>query len=213
MLSQKLYFYDGNILLDVVEDDEKTRFRVHKSILVRSSEFFANMFKVTQPTDEVQELVDGCPVVNSTGDFIDDWETILGALYNPSLNKAQQSAQNIIAMLRIGQKYQFDDFFEDAQTRLRECCPSSLNEFRRRGTSRSDPEDAKTLLDVAHEGIIPDDVFPALYFDNFALIVCNVFHASRQLAVPTTYNISRMNLTPKNQRLHLTSTRKLSCVS
>lgn len=81
------YFPDGNIVLDVVEDSATTRFRVHKSLLSRNSLFFAGMFDIPQPPEKPSELVDGCPVINLTGDSVGDWIIIFGALYNVYVSK------------------------------------------------------------------------------------------------------------------------------
>jgi hypothetical protein len=77
-----LYFPDGNIVLNVVEDNQTMRFCVHKSVLSRNSLFFADMFGIPQPPENHSQMVEGCPAINLTGDTIDDWTTILGALYN-----------------------------------------------------------------------------------------------------------------------------------
>jgi hypothetical protein len=89
-ISKDLYLDDGNIVLDVVEGTNRCRWRVHKSVLARSSDFFADMFRVPQPAaDEELEarLVDGCPFIELTGDKINDWTIILDALYSSYVMK------------------------------------------------------------------------------------------------------------------------------
>jgi hypothetical protein len=87
---EKLYFDDGNILLDILSGESRWRCRVHKSVLARASTFFADMFRVPQPTGESSTgpLVDGCPIIELTGDEIDDWCIVINALYSPYVRKA-----------------------------------------------------------------------------------------------------------------------------
>jgi hypothetical protein len=82
-ISPTIYFPDGNIVLDVVEDDRVMRFRVHKSLLSRHSDFFRDMFDIPQPPQNPSGLVDGCSVISLTGDSIDDWKILFNALYDP----------------------------------------------------------------------------------------------------------------------------------
>ncbi|KIL56233.1 hypothetical protein M378DRAFT_532041 [Amanita muscaria Koide BX008] len=167
-ISDDIYIDDGNVILHVIEDNETMRYRVHKSILARSSEFFDDLFKVPQPQDEslAGETIDGCPTINLNGDLISDWNIILKALYNPFFNIPQLSIQKIIAMLRIGKKYLFHNFLDEAQARLRQNYPSTLQEFWAAVPSPSIEENStEKVIEVVHEGIIPDDVLPALYYD------------------------------------------------
>ncbi|KAF9442651.1 hypothetical protein P691DRAFT_738740 [Macrolepiota fuliginosa MF-IS2] len=165
-----LYLSDGNIILQVLEDDQCMHYRVHRSVLARSSNFFADMFNVPQPSDKdrVGEFVDGCPAVCLTGDTIGDWTIILNALYNPIFYKTTSSAEIIIAMLRIGKKYLFSSFLLDAQERLRKQYPSTLACFQMRSQSHHHLKwnISLELMAVIEENIIPDDVLPALYYDN-----------------------------------------------
>ncbi|KAM6489391.1 hypothetical protein JOM56_015292 [Amanita muscaria] len=175
IISENVYFDDGNIILHVIEDDVTMRCRVHKSVLARSSDFFAGLFKVPQPTDEslAGETIDGCPTINLNGDSILDWNIILRALYNPFFNVPQPSIQRIIAMLRIGKKYLFNNFLNAAQARLRQNYPSTLKEFWAEledPSCISDVNSTESLIEVVQEGIIPDDVLPALYYNYLSFL-------------------------------------------
>lgn len=75
-------------------------------------------------------------------------------------------------MLRIGRKYQFEAFVADAQSRLRECYPKTLAQFRQSHSLRSIGfRTFSELLEVVHESILPDDILPALYYENLRHIV------------------------------------------
>jgi hypothetical protein len=76
----------------------------------------------------------------------------------------------LVAMLRIGKKYQFQEFLEDARDRLRQCYPESLERFRKK-TATIGPSSVSKLLEVVQEGILPDKVLPVLYFENLKYIV------------------------------------------
>ncbi|EKM75535.1 hypothetical protein AGABI1DRAFT_132200 [Agaricus bisporus var. burnettii JB137-S8] len=156
------YFPDRNIVLDVIEDGATTRFRVHKSLLSRNSPFFAGMFDIPQPPEKPSELVDGCPVINLTGlDY-----------HLRFFNQTQQPVPTVVAMLRLGRKYQFPVLEYNAQQRLRQCYPSTLWGFRSRGQAPCpfDLDHSAELLLVVDEGIIPDDVLPVLFYDHLYIL-------------------------------------------
>lgn len=69
------WFEDGNIVLQV----ERTQFRLYQGLLAYSSEIFADMFAIPQPTTP-GHTVDGCAVVE-LADSARDWEHVLKALF------------------------------------------------------------------------------------------------------------------------------------
>jgi hypothetical protein len=54
---------------------------VNRDVLAHNSLAFDGMFTVLQPANEAQ--IEGCPVVELTGDSVKDTELFLTALYNP----------------------------------------------------------------------------------------------------------------------------------
>jgi len=73
----QFWFEDGNIVLQV----GKTQFRVHTFMLARHSSVFRDMFKISQPIQPEEPLVDGCPVVTLT-DALEDVKVILSIFYD-----------------------------------------------------------------------------------------------------------------------------------
>ena len=72
------WFSDGSIVV-IVED---TAFRIHKSVLSKHSEVFANLFTIPQP-DDLNEVVEGCPTVRLVNDDLSDFTDLVKALYEP----------------------------------------------------------------------------------------------------------------------------------
>ena len=54
-----IWYDDGNVILQA----EGTLFKVHRSVLARSSSVFKDMFSFPQPPFTDTEMMDGCPVV------------------------------------------------------------------------------------------------------------------------------------------------------
>lgn len=77
--SEMYWFEDGNIILHV---DNKL-FKVHRGILSRHSAVFSDMFALPQPeTQDEENVIEGCSVVNLPGDRAKDWERLLAVLYD-----------------------------------------------------------------------------------------------------------------------------------
>ncbi|KAK7025109.1 BTB domain-containing protein [Favolaschia claudopus] len=111
---------DGNVVLQA----EDTQFRVHWSVLALHSSVFSDMQDLPQPAD--QPTVEGCPVVNLSDDA-GDVEILLTVLYSPMfLCKKSLPLPVIGALLRLGRKYDFKDFFDSAVGRLVYEFPSTL---------------------------------------------------------------------------------------
>lgn len=84
-----LYLPDGNIVLEATSEldnpDVSRRvvlFRVHKSVLSRQSEVFADMFGLPASSASASESYDGVPVVELP-DSAEDVESLLEVLYDP----------------------------------------------------------------------------------------------------------------------------------
>ncbi|KAF5375824.1 hypothetical protein D9757_011187 [Collybiopsis confluens] len=76
---EKYWLYDGSIVLW----QENSLFRVHQTVLANSSEIFSTLFTLPQSTNDVQEFIEGCPIV-MLHDRAQDFQDLLNALYNPS---------------------------------------------------------------------------------------------------------------------------------
>ncbi|KAI9507749.1 hypothetical protein F5148DRAFT_75550 [Russula earlei] len=97
-LPENLDVSDPNI---VIQSSDLVSFRVHKSILVSSSQFFRDMFSLPQPSNS--EFIDGLPVVR----FSEDAELIralITVLY-PISPEIPRSYERVLALLAAAQKY------------------------------------------------------------------------------------------------------------
>lgn len=149
--SLKFWFSDGNFVLQASE----TQYRVHRGVLSNQSSVFEDMFAFPQPItpDAADELVEGCPVVTVL-DSSKDWEILLGVLYNTDryavicarihIHRCEHSMllqsifwedtrsftmEAMFAMLRLGHKYDFARFKEEALQQLKAMFPSTFVEW------------------------------------------------------------------------------------
>ncbi|KAJ7782687.1 hypothetical protein B0H16DRAFT_1493980 [Mycena metata] len=122
---------DGSVVLQA----ENTQFRVHWSILAINSPFFHDMQDLPQPPDSA--TVDGYPVVELQDASIDVGH-LLRVLYNPYAKSADaqhfSSKQSIpmpvvIALVRLGRKYEFTALLRSAVERLNFDHPTTLKEL------------------------------------------------------------------------------------
>ena len=75
-----LYFIDGNVVLIAPNSTGiRTVFRVHQSVLAKSSPIFATMF--TLPAGDGNEMYDGVPLVQML-DGAEEVESLLKVLYH-----------------------------------------------------------------------------------------------------------------------------------
>ena len=72
--SEKLWLEDGSVVLQA----ENVQFKVHRSILTKHSQIFADLFKMPHPPTE--PTVEGCPVV-LLQDSAEDVKHVLLILY------------------------------------------------------------------------------------------------------------------------------------
>jgi BTB/POZ domain len=73
----EFWFTDGSVVVIV----GNTAFRIHKSILIKHSDVFSDLFTVPQPENDT-ENIDGCPVVHLP-DALSDFIDVMKALYHP----------------------------------------------------------------------------------------------------------------------------------
>jgi hypothetical protein len=95
-------FFDVGDADIVLRSSDSANFRVHKSILASSSQFFEDLFSLPQPSSS--ETVDGLPVV----DFSEDAEilrALITVLY-PIPSEIPSSYERVLALLGAAQKYE-----------------------------------------------------------------------------------------------------------
>ncbi|TFY59753.1 hypothetical protein EVG20_g7669 [Dentipellis fragilis] len=109
---ETLYLSDGNIALVAQwneREDGCVVFRIHRSILARSSSIFEDMFSL--PAGEAMEMYDGDPLVRMQ-DTGEDLEGLLQYLYNHpplSLRPYDPDTQlKVRPLLRMADKFQVD---------------------------------------------------------------------------------------------------------
>ncbi|KAL1742697.1 hypothetical protein HDZ31DRAFT_65721 [Schizophyllum fasciatum] len=106
--STRFWFEDGSVVLHV----GPALFKVHKTMLAGKSQVFRDMFAMPQPPD--QEQMDGCPIIELSGDKHVEWYTLLSALYNTLYFDQLQASQSLVHtfsrianILRPATKYRF----------------------------------------------------------------------------------------------------------
>jgi len=129
-----MWFTDGNVVLEA----EETQFRVHRGILALHSTVFKDMFEMPQPSEE--PTVEGCPVVQLS-DTAADVERLLNAVYNCLYNSPEKYTFPVMAaLLRLGHKYDFARFRDDALSRLTSAFPTTLDGWDEKCHSRELPD-------------------------------------------------------------------------
>ncbi|PPQ79629.1 hypothetical protein CVT24_010039 [Panaeolus cyanescens] len=119
---KNLWFDDGSIVLQA----GRTQFRVHKSLLTRTSTVFSDMFLLPQPgLADGEELVEGCHVVHLQ-DSEADVGYLLESIYDhpdasrPSTSKiAPMRVPKLAALLRLGNKYDVTHLRDNALFRIK----------------------------------------------------------------------------------------------
>ncbi|KAJ7060928.1 hypothetical protein C8F01DRAFT_1058194 [Mycena amicta] len=122
--STRFWMPYGDIVLQV----ECTQFKVNRDVLGHQSVVFRDLFLLPQPNgdDKDKFLVDGCSMVEMAGDATEDWELLLGVLYEPFTLTGGLPLEAVAAMLRLGRKYEMDMVLQDALHRLHHDFPRSL---------------------------------------------------------------------------------------
>ncbi|PCH43111.1 hypothetical protein WOLCODRAFT_25737 [Wolfiporia cocos MD-104 SS10] len=112
---ENFWFDDGNVVIT----SGTIGWKIHKSVLSRSSPAFREFFAVT-PTDGIDQRY-GCPVV-ILEDHPDDIRLLLRALYDGRHLRAAWARFNVIAAwVRMGAKYRIDDLRDGGLRRLESC--------------------------------------------------------------------------------------------
>ncbi|KAL1677251.1 hypothetical protein EV122DRAFT_291290 [Schizophyllum commune] len=123
-------FKDGNIVLQA----QRVHFRFYQGLLATYSPFFRDVFEVPQPADGA-DAVEGCPVMRLQ-ESAADVEYMLNFILEPKSSKQTPSVANIIAGLKMGQKYLIGALWDDAVERLRYEFPDRLEEYQERREGR-----------------------------------------------------------------------------
>jgi BTB/POZ domain len=88
----------------ILQSADHVNFRVHKSVLVASSPFFADMFSLPQPQND--EAIDGLPVVHLSEDA-EVLNSLISMLY-PVSHEIPDTNDNILSLISACQKYDMD---------------------------------------------------------------------------------------------------------
>ncbi|KAJ7255421.1 hypothetical protein B0H12DRAFT_1218768 [Mycena haematopus] len=160
------WFGDGNVVLQA----GNTQFRVHWGVLALHSSIFRDMQGLPQPSD--QPTVEDCPVVELSDDP-EDIEYLLKALYTPTfLGQKKFPLAGVGALIRMGRKYDFKDFFESGVARLRAEYPTTFEEYE---------AVANTTKTIAYYDDLDFDVI-ALAIENniFSVLPCAYYYLARR---------------------------------
>ncbi|KAI0301730.1 hypothetical protein B0F90DRAFT_1592731, partial [Multifurca ochricompacta] len=85
----------------IVQSSDNVNFRIHKSILASSSEFFRDMFSLPQPSND--ETLDGLPVLHLSEDA--GLVRALITLLYPIPSEIPSSYDRLLALLAAAGKY------------------------------------------------------------------------------------------------------------
>ncbi|KIO28781.1 hypothetical protein M407DRAFT_22039 [Tulasnella calospora MUT 4182] len=109
---------------------QATLFKVHKSVLRRASEFFADMFSIPQPSN--QDTIDGLPIIYMHDDPI-DIHNFINHIYNSDVLHylpLRQSTFNMMSsIIRLSRKYLLLRLAPAAMFRIRSDWPTTLEEW------------------------------------------------------------------------------------
>ncbi|KAF5310120.1 hypothetical protein D9619_010181 [Psilocybe cf. subviscida] len=135
--SSKFWFHDGSVVLQT----PTKQYRIHSSVLSAHSSVFEGMFQVPQP--EGEPTIEGCPIIPVV-DASEDWDTLLGVLYHSERMYLPKSSvltvEAMLAFLRLGEKYNFDNFETEALDQLKIIFPDTLAGWKRLLDDKADVE-------------------------------------------------------------------------
>jgi hypothetical protein len=105
------YAEDGNIVLAAKDTDGTVYFRLHRSILIRHSPVFKDMFSMPTPSEDsadegggIADQYDGVPLVEMAGDSSDALRSLIALLYDPAcvLSDSYPHQSHIITQMYLG---------------------------------------------------------------------------------------------------------------
>ncbi|KAL0572277.1 hypothetical protein V5O48_009679 [Marasmius crinis-equi] len=135
----ELWFSDGNIVLI---SEHHFAFKVHRGVLARHSEIFADMLGVPQPMEmEIDTELEGCQHVEMAHDQADDVYHFLKSIYD-GLNfmKKRRSSQfpSLLSTLRLSTKYIAPVLRQRCLDQLSADWPTTLKDWDTRETEATD---------------------------------------------------------------------------
>ncbi|KIJ58511.1 hypothetical protein HYDPIDRAFT_171253 [Hydnomerulius pinastri MD-312] len=153
---KELWYQDGNIILEI----DRSRFRVHRSILSRKSRGFANLFECIETRRNV-------PIVQLEGDA-EEMKHLLLTLYETSyLERHAHLYEYVSVLLRLSTRYQFPDLRREAIARIKQWYPNTLEGFDnpKSISLRDDAEEnAIAAINLAREANCLEMLPAAFYF-------------------------------------------------
>ncbi|KJA28067.1 hypothetical protein HYPSUDRAFT_798599 [Hypholoma sublateritium FD-334 SS-4] len=190
--SPVFWFDDGNIVLQTGD----TQFRVHRSLLASYSVIMKDCFEI--PRAEVEETVEGCPVLR-LDDSTKDIENLCGLLFGMyQVESKTVGFAYLETMLRLGPKYEIANFKIMALARLYQLFPRDLGEWEHTIDLRSEltrfsyqPTSKGFVFDVINAAYQTDSQIPSilpaaflfLYLKhNLAEIISGVQRSDQSLA-------------------------------
>ncbi|TFY59413.1 hypothetical protein EVG20_g7800 [Dentipellis fragilis] len=192
---EDIYYPDGNIALVAQwkdPPDGHVVFRVHKSVLARSSSVFEDMFSL--PAGEAMEMYDGVPLVRMP-DSGEDLESLLQYLYcNPPLLLKPYDPDTPFKarpLLRMADKFQVDALRSHIVAQFVSDWPVAIRQWDKLESeiqAREKAGDSDIFYDVDDPNI--DDQYPE---PASAIRLARDFNIPEILA-PAFYHLSRINI-------------------
>jgi len=156
---------DGSVILQA----QSTFFKVHRSVLARNAEIFADTFQMPQPDTPADEqvVIDGCPVLSLTDDPT-ELGHFLRALYDGQKYFAGDVIlpfEAITGLVRLGTKYEASHLREEGMRRLPAVADSLLtcDEFSNSPRELYKRKCAVVLANLAETHELDAFLPPALY--------------------------------------------------
>ncbi|KAF5374142.1 hypothetical protein D9615_008824 [Tricholomella constricta] len=160
-----IWFNDGNIILEA----QGKQFRVHRGVLAKHSDVFKDMFDVPTPPND--PTVEGCQIVHLT-DSAQDVEHLLSCLYDWLHYSSEPLPVRILsALVRLGHKYAFLQFRDEAVSRLEYDYPNDIKNYLQPKKEYAliryeEPNERLDILNLAREYKL-HTILPSLYMELF----------------------------------------------
>ncbi|KAA1475924.1 hypothetical protein DENSPDRAFT_806439 [Dentipellis sp. KUC8613] len=211
---EDLYYTDGNVALVVHWPDEDVPdrhvvFRVHKSILSRSSPVFQDMFSL--PGGEASELYDNVPLIHMP-DSGAALESLLCYLYSnpiPFFLKPfdPETPLQVRPLLAIADKYQVETLRNLIVERLEADWPQTLGKW-------------DHAEEAARQAVLPVDLDKDAYPDDLHPEPASAIRLARDFDIPTIlgpafYHLSRIDISQdwdKYRALDVNGRQKRACL-
>ncbi|KAI0761503.1 hypothetical protein BD413DRAFT_617026 [Trametes elegans] len=169
----ELWFYDGDLVLDVKDSSTRCAFRVYRDILERASIYFRRRASTPHLGSETKLSEDGCPVWDVTEDP-SSLKLILRMFFlgDDYFYAADEAIpvhfSTLSAIIRMSHKYDIPDIYEEAIARLKRFYPTNYYVWEdiigREAYVGSDPTFAMEAVTLAHLTNEPS-ILPTAYLD------------------------------------------------